>query len=158
MRLELDGWKLGLRFSACHIIPQHDKCGRLHGHTYTIHSRVMGSLNEHGIILDFEIIKNALRRVIVDLDHKLLIPQKNKKFKIQTTGNDKVHLFLIDKEYQFPTEDVIFLDIESATAESLANYILNKLMALIEIPKNVKTIEIGIDEGWGQGAWVSKNF
>ncbi len=156
MRLELDGWKLGLRFSACHIIPKHDKCGRLHGHTYTIHSRIIGSMNEQGIILDFEIIKNALRDVIVDLDHKLLVPQKNKKFKIEKS--DDIQLSLEDKKYTFPYEDVILLDIESATAESLANYILNKLLTIIDIPKNIHSIEIGIDEGWGQGAWVIKNF
>jgi 6-pyruvoyltetrahydropterin/6-carboxytetrahydropterin synthase len=156
MRLELDGWKIGIRVSACHIIPRHEKCGRLHGHTYTIHSRIVGTLNEHGIILDFEIIKNALREVIVDLDHKLLIPIRNKRF--QVTENDDVQVVLDDKRYRFPKEDVIFLDIDSATAESLASYILENLLKIIEIPKNVTSIEIGVDEGWGQGAWVTKNF
>lgn len=157
MRLELDGWKLGLRFSACHIIPKHDKCGRLHGHTYTIHSKIQGSLNEHGIILDFEIIKNALREVIIDLDHKLLIPTKNKRFQI-TDGEDMLISLDGDKQYQIPKEDVILVNIESATAEALANYILEKLIMIIEIPPNVRTIEIGVDEGWGQGAWVSRKF
>ncbi len=157
MRLELDGWKLGLRFSACHIIPKHDKCGRLHGHTYTIHSRVDGSLNEHGIILDFEIIKNALREVIIDLDHKLLIPIKNKRFRIQE-GEDIFITLDSEKEYRLPREDVVLLDIESATAESLANYILKKLIISMDIPPNIRSIELGVDEGWGQGAWVSKEF
>ena len=156
MRLELDGWKIGLRFSACHIIPRHEKCGRLHGHTYTIHSKVTGTLNEHGIILDFEIIKNALREVIEELDHKLLVPVNNKRFKIQE--DDAIHIYLDDKAYKFPKEDVIFLAIESATAEALAKYILEKLMSSINIPKNVSLIEIGVDEGWGQGAWMEKKL
>jgi 6-pyruvoyltetrahydropterin/6-carboxytetrahydropterin synthase len=156
MRLELDGWKIGLRFSACHIIPRHDKCGRLHGHTYTIHSRIQGTLNEHGIILDFEIIKNALREVIIDLDHKLLVPTRNKRF--QVIEDDNIKIILDDKKYKFPKEDVIFLDIDSATAESLASYILKNLLEIIDIPSNVTSIEIGVDEGWGQGAWVTKNF
>jgi 6-pyruvoyltetrahydropterin/6-carboxytetrahydropterin synthase len=156
MRLELDGWKIGLRFSACHIIPRHEKCGRLHGHTYTIHSKLCGTLNEHGIILDFGIIKNALRQVILELDHKLLVPIKNKRFKVEET--DVIRIFLDNKEYQFPKEDVVFLNIESATAEALAKYILEKLVSSINIPSNVSSIEIGVDEGWGQGAWVEKKF
>lgn len=156
MRLELDGWKLGLRFSACHIIPEHGKCSRLHGHTYTIHSKVHGSLNEYGIVLDFEIVKNALRNIILELDHKLLIPTRSSHFKIETGPEMKV--FLGDKEYQFPEEDTIMLDISSATAESLATYILEKLISSMKIPKNVTKIELGVDEGWGQGAWVTKCF
>ncbi len=156
MRLELDGWKLGLRFSACHIIPEHGKCSRLHGHTYTIHSRIHGSLNEFGIVLDFEIIKNALRDVITELDHKLLIPIRSTQFKIEKEKDVKVYLG--DKQYQFPEEDIIMLDIASATAESLANYILEKLISTMEIPNNVTMIELGVDEGWGQGAWVAKNL
>ena len=156
MRLELDGWKLGLRFSACHIIPEHGKCSRLHGHTYTIHSKVHGTLNKFGIVLDFEIIKNALRNVIADLDHKLLIPTRSEHFRIES--GPEVKVLLGDKEYKFPQEDVTLLEIASATAESLANYILEKLTSTIEIPKNVTQIEIGVDEGWGQGAWVTKNF
>jgi 6-pyruvoyltetrahydropterin/6-carboxytetrahydropterin synthase len=156
MRLELDGWKLGLRFSACHIIPEHGKCSRLHGHTYTIHSRIHGSLNEFGIVLDFEIVKNALREVIAELDHKLLIPTRSSHFKIEKEKDIKVYLG--DKQYQFPEEDIIMLDIASATAESLANFILEKLISTMEIPHNVTMIELGVDEGWGQGAWVAKNL
>jgi hypothetical protein len=32
------------------------------------------------------------------------------------------------------------------------------LIKSIEIPPNIKSIELGVDEGWGQGAWVSKEF
>lgn len=156
MRLELDGWKLGLRFSACHIIPEHGKCSRLHGHTYTIHSRVHGTLNEFGIVLDFEIIKNALREIIIELDHKLLIPTQSSHFKIETGPAVKVHLG--DKLYQFPEEDVTMLNISSATAEALAKFILDKLTTSMDIPNNVSKIELGVDEGWGQGAWVEKSF
>ena len=156
MRLELDGWKLGLRFSACHIIPEHGKCSRLHGHTYTIHSRVHGSLNEYGIVLDFEVVKSALRKIIVELDHKLLIPSESSHFKIETGPVVIVHLG--EKTYHFPNEDVTLLKISSATAEALANYIMDRLISTMDIPKNVNKIELGVDEGWGQGAWVEKSF
>jgi hypothetical protein len=28
----------------------------------------------------------------------------------------------------------------------------------MDVPKNVTKIELGVDEGWGQGAWVEKSF
>jgi 6-pyruvoyltetrahydropterin/6-carboxytetrahydropterin synthase len=113
-------------------------------------------LNEKGIVLDFEIIKNALRVVTEELDHKLLIPTKSSHFRIES--GPEVKVFLGEKAYMFPEEDVTFMDISSATAEALAQYILDKLISIIKVPKNVTKIELGVDEGWGQGAWVSKCF
>jgi 6-pyruvoyltetrahydropterin/6-carboxytetrahydropterin synthase len=113
-------------------------------------------LNEYGIVLDFEIVKNALREIIVELDHKLLMPKRSSHFKIEEGPTVTVHLG--EKLYQFPQEDVTLMDISSATAESLANFILDRLITSLEIPKNVTKIELGVDEGWGQGAWVEKSF
>ena len=44
----------------------------------------------------------------------------------------------------------------NTTAENLAEYILNELLAKNSLPKNIKRLEIGVDEGYGQGAWVEK--
>ncbi len=156
MRLEIDGWKAGLRFSGCHIIPEHDVCNRLHGHTYTIHIRIHGSLNDQGFILDFGIIKDALRKIINELDHRLLIPELNKNLKI--TKSDPVEIALENRRYLIPQSDVVFLNIQSATAEQLAEYILDRVLNTLDIPANLEKIEIGLDEGWGQGAWVMKDL
>ncbi|RLF38168.1 MAG: 6-pyruvoyl tetrahydropterin synthase family protein, partial [Thermoplasmata archaeon] len=51
--IRIDGWKAGIKFSAAHIIPEYEKCGRLHGHSYAIHAKVYGNPNEKGIIMDF---------------------------------------------------------------------------------------------------------
>ncbi|RLF42165.1 MAG: 6-pyruvoyl tetrahydropterin synthase family protein, partial [Thermoplasmata archaeon] len=40
--IEIDGWRANIRFSSAHIIPEYDKCGRLHGHTYAIHAKIYG--------------------------------------------------------------------------------------------------------------------
>jgi 6-pyruvoyltetrahydropterin/6-carboxytetrahydropterin synthase len=156
MRLEIDGWKAGLRFSGCHIIPEHGVCNRLHGHTYTIHTHIHGSLNDQGFILDFGIIKDALRKIISELDHRLLIPELNKNLKI--TKSDPVEIALENRRYLIPQSDVVFLNIQSATAEQLAEYILERVLNTLDIPANLAKIEIGLDEGWGQGAWVTKDL
>ena len=59
--LELDGWKVGLRFSSAHILPGHDRCGVLHGHTYAINAKFYGEKDDQDFVIDFSIIKSLLR-------------------------------------------------------------------------------------------------
>ena len=161
MLIEIDGWKVGLRFSATHFIPKHPKCGRLHGHTYTVHTRIYGEIAESRYILDFGIIKDALRKVIRELDHAVLIPAKSHEIEIvedEERNEVEVKVRADGKRYIFPRDDVNLIDIESATAEDLVLYILKKLLALQELPGNVSKIELGLDEGWGQGVWAEKEL
>ena len=73
----VDGWKSNIHFSSAHIIPEYDKCGRVHGHTYAVHVKVTGKPDENGIIVDFSVLKKIIRNIADDLDHKVLIPEKN---------------------------------------------------------------------------------
>lgn len=153
--IEIDGWKLHLVFSAVHIIPKYEKCGRLHGHTYAINAKIYGKKNKDGIIVDFIELKNNLRKVIEELDHRILIPKNSKDVVIE---KDKVRLIVNGKEYLFPLEDCVLLPLSSTTAENLAEYIINKLVEKTIFPSNVDFVEIRIDEGPGQGAKVSKRL
>jgi 6-pyruvoyltetrahydropterin/6-carboxytetrahydropterin synthase len=63
-----------------------------------------------------------------------------------------------EKKYVFPCDDVVIMDITLASAEELARFILDRLLSLIEFPDNVKAIELGVDEGKGQGAWVRRDL
>ena len=153
----IDGWKSNIRFSSAHIIPDYEKCGRLHGHTYAVHAKISGKLDKNGIIMDFSQLKEILKQIADELDHKILIPQKNKSVKIEK-DNTSVKISFLDKHYVFPLTDCIFLPIISTTAENLALYILEKIQKKITFPKNIEDIEIGVDEGYGQGARISKSF
>lgn len=150
--LTIDGWRAGIRFSSCHIIPHHRKCSRLHGHTYIIHLKIEGYADESGFLMDFSIIKNALRTLAETLDHRVLLPGKNDHINVsQTHGN--VHVNYLEKKYMFPSEDVLILDIETLTAEILSEYIATEFIRIAQIPENIISISAGIDEGPGQGAW-----
>lgn len=151
----IDGWKTNIRFSSAHIIPEYEKCGRLHGHTYAIHAKVTGTLDEKGIILDFSILKNVLKDIANKLDHRILVPEKSKVIKIEKQ-NDSIKINSLEKQYVFPKNDCILLPIESTSAENLASYVLDEITKNISMPKTVKSIEIGVDEGFGQGARVIK--
>ena len=73
-------------------------------------------------------------------------------------NNEYVSYRVGDKELRLPVSDCILLDIEVASAETLAEFVLKRLMEKVRFPANVKAIEIGVDEGRGQGAWTSANL
>jgi len=156
--LELNGWEANIKFSASHFIPEHEKCSRLHGHTYAIHFKAVGKPNEKGIIMDFMVLKKVLRELIVPIDHKTIIPTKNDAIEIEKDDSRKqLHVKIKGgKFYSFPLEDVVTLDIKTSSAEELGEYFLKRLMDSKIIPDNVEEIEIGVDEGRGQGARVKR--
>jgi len=155
--ITIDGWKSNIQFSSAHIIPEYEKCGRLHGHTYAIHAKIHGKPDKKGIIMDFSLLKDTLKKIANELDHKILIPKKSEVVKIEKEG-DQVKITSLKKYYVFPLIDCVFLPIDSTSAENLAKYILGKMLDELSSQKQVECIEIGVDEGYGQGAWVSKNL
>ena len=156
MYLEINGWDAGIKFSSFHFIPEHGKCSRLHGHIYTIHAKVFGEKNEKGMIFDFIALKDAMRSIAEELDHRVLSPGECRDMEIEI--GEEVNVKMGEKKYMFPLEDVTVLDIKLASAEELAGIILKRLLSMIDIPENVNAIEIGVDEGKGQGAWVRKEL
>ena len=174
MMLSIEGWKLGLRFSACHLIPKHKKCSRLHGHTYTVNARVYGSADDNHMIMDFGELKKALRGTYEKLDHKLMVASANEFTRIidlddlsdvvnnygcepktQIPVPGYYELIVLDKHYILPKTDVEIIETHSTTAEELASYFLKGLLDSLEIPQNVTKVEVGIEEGEGQGAWAT---
>ena len=153
----IDGWKAKIRFSAAHVIPEYEKCGRLHGHSYAVHARLHGTQDEKGIIIDFSIVKKILREIIENLDHKVIIP--NNSTVVNTTmSNNSIELQSLGKKYVFPESDCVLLPISSSSAEHLAEYVLLNFIKKLGKNHMLKKVEIGIDEGYGQGAWIAQEL
>lgn len=155
--ISIDGWRSNIRFSSAHIIHEYEKCGRLHGHTYAVHVKVYGKTDSKGIIIDFSILKEKLGIIVNELDHMVLIPEKSNVANIKKQG-DSVTVNALGKKFVFPLNDCVFLPIKSTSAENLASYILDRLLKITDLPENVESVEIGVDEGYGQGAWLSKEL
>jgi 6-pyruvoyltetrahydropterin/6-carboxytetrahydropterin synthase len=155
--ITIDGWRSNIRFSCAHIIYEYEKCGRIHGHTYAVHAKITGETDTKGIIIDFSILKQTLREIANELDHRLLIPEKSSVSKIKK-HEKSIEILALNKRFLFPKEDCIFLPIKSTSAENLSKYILNEFLDRMELPKKVSHIEIGVDEGYGQGAKISKKI
>ena len=157
MRLEIDGWSAGLKFSACHLIPGHSKCGRLHGHTYAVHVKLAGEQNPSGYIADFQDVKDLIKRLISKLDHRVLIPARHPDVKIMKRGGT-VEMTVGKSRYAFPAGDILIMDLPAVTAEQLAAHILEKAAPAIARMGCVSELQIGLYEGVGQGAWAAKTF
>lgn len=150
MMLEIDGWKVGIKFAASHFIPGHYKCSRLHGHDYGIRIRIYG--DKGCVLYDFVELKKKLRSIVEELDHHLLLPKSQEFIKHRIEG-DQVIIEFEGKSYSVPMQDVIFLDVKLTTAEELSRYVAKRLMENVKFPPNVKGIEVAVDEGPGQGVW-----
>jgi len=155
MRLEIDGWTAGLKFSASHFLPGHERCGRLHGHTFAVSVRLEGQTNEMGYVADFFDIKNIIKSIIEPLDHRVLVPLGHPKVRVHREKTS-VLVTVDSKEYKFPDEDVALLDIPAMTAEHLAAYILDRAAPQITKMGMLDELSVGLFEGVGQGAWTSR--
>ncbi|MBN1797143.1 MAG: 6-carboxytetrahydropterin synthase QueD [Spirochaetales bacterium] len=61
-------------FSAAHYLAGHKgKCEKLHGHNYRVQvSATAQELNDQGMVIDFGILKNELKKILENLDHSFL--------------------------------------------------------------------------------------
>ncbi|MFO7618360.1 MAG: 6-carboxytetrahydropterin synthase [Thermoplasmata archaeon] len=157
MKLKLNGWELGITFSACHFLPGHSKCNRLHGHNYAVHLHVTGEPGDDGMIHDFVELKRAMRSAAEELDHCVLMPGKSGIVKLSSAGG-QLDVSFADKRYSFPESDVKILDLEVVSAEMLAVHLLNSIIGRLKLGSSITKVKVGIDEGTGQGAWASREM
>lgn len=62
-------------FDAAHYlskVPPGHKCAVMHGHTYHLKIWLKGNVNEQGWVMDFAVVKAAVKHVIDLIDHQCL--------------------------------------------------------------------------------------
>lgn len=151
MEVRIDGWRKNIRFSSAHNTLL-GKCERLHGHTYVIHCTVRGKLEDRRVVFDFVELTQALRAIADELDHFVLVPTKNPDIQVDVS-NGEVRMKMGDYSYAFPERDCFLLPCPSSTAEDLAVFVMNEVRRRVAFPDTVDHVAIGVDEGYGQGAW-----
>jgi 6-pyruvoyltetrahydropterin/6-carboxytetrahydropterin synthase len=59
--------------SAHNLVRYHGKCEKLHGHTYRMDITVEGIPDDEGMIIDFSLLKNIVKKLVISqLDHAYL--------------------------------------------------------------------------------------
>lgn len=61
-------------FDAAHnLVKYHGKCEKLHGHTYKLQIVVCGERDEEGMVIDFVLLKDIVKKEVLDiLDHSYI--------------------------------------------------------------------------------------
>src|SRR2546430_4528992 len=76
-------------FASAHFItfPGH-RCETLHGHNYRTQVVVEGGLDpEAHYVVDFSELKQLMKRLTDEIDHKVLLPLQNPKLQIREDGD-----------------------------------------------------------------------
>src|SRR5260370_21449365 len=112
-----------LVFSAAHFITfSGSVCERLHGHNWRVAVEAVGGLDENYYVIDFIALRDAVQKIVSQLDHRMLVPTEHKAINVWSSERE-VELTFEDRRWVFPREDCILLPIENTTAELLALWI-----------------------------------
>ncbi|MHA1440570.1 MAG: 6-pyruvoyl trahydropterin synthase family protein [Candidatus Heimdallarchaeota archaeon] len=150
MPFEIDFEDTRIGFASAHFIIGHDKCGRLHGHNYFIKVKVKGELNEQHMVLDYGLLKEALRKLTKPFDHKVLIPTKTDDLVLEEK-DESYEIITCNKRYLIPKEDVELVPVPATTAEEMAKFFHNELKKLW----SEFTYQVTIEEAPGASATYS---
>jgi 6-pyruvoyltetrahydropterin/6-carboxytetrahydropterin synthase len=145
-----------LVFPAAHFItlPGH-RCEPLHGHNYRLRVALEGTVDEEcWYVVDFSTVKQLLRRLCAELDHKVLLPTENPKLRIESR-NTSVHVaFDGAPRYVFPQEECVLLPIANTTVEMLAQHLAQRVIAEFRTHSaaTITGVTVEVEENFGQSA------
>lgn len=148
--------KDNLVFASAHFItfPGH-RCETLHGHNYRTQVVVEGGLDpEAHYVVDFAELKQLMRRLTDEIDHKVLLPLENPKLQIREEGDTVTVAVQGKPRYVFPRTDCALLPVPNTTVEMLAQYLAGRVARELGASgtHHLKAIEVEIEETFGQSA------
>jgi 6-pyruvoyltetrahydropterin/6-carboxytetrahydropterin synthase len=145
-----------LVFASAHFITfRGHQCESLHGHNYRVGVAVEGTVDSECLfVLDFSVLKQITRRLVDEIDHKVILPRLNSKLSFREQ-DDRIAVDYFGKPtYVFPRTDCALLDIQNSTAEMLAQYLGTRVRD--ELTRSGYThltlLELEVEENYGQSA------
>lgn len=113
-----------------HLMPLNHKCRNLHGHTGNITFTIKGSLNELGMVKDFNDFLFMKQWIDTHLDHAMIIAREDKVL-IEMAINTSLKYFILD-------------GIQS-TSEVIADHLLNVFTANLPVDDYLKCSLLKVD-------------
>jgi 6-pyruvoyltetrahydropterin/6-carboxytetrahydropterin synthase len=105
-------------------------------------------------VLDFSVLKQIARKLVDEVDHKVLLPQHNPKLAFREEGNRITVDYFGEPTYVFPRADCALLPISNTTAAMLAQYLGTR--ARDELARSghrhLTLLEMEVEENYGQSA------
>ena len=142
------------KFSAAHFLIFPDgSAERLHGHNYRVFCELDGSLSEHGLVIDFKVVKPVVRELCDRLDEHFLLPAEHPGIQWGERDDGVLELRYRDAYYAMPRGDVIVLPINNTSSENLAAWFGRELRRELEtrFPEvSVRRLRVAVEETSGQ--------
>lgn len=141
-------------FSASHFITYDGGvCEPLHGHNYRVAVEVEGPLDENQYVIDFIVLRDALKAITDKLDHHVLLPTDHPLIAVRADERE-VEATFEDRRWVFPRDNCVLLPVTNTTAELVARYIAELLREDLQARTGVRPhrIQVAIDENNGQWA------
>lgn len=155
------GFKVSVRkedvvFAAAHFItlPGH-RCESLHGHNYRAGLELVGGLEPDAwYVYDFVALKQVMRRLTNELDHKVLLPTTNPLLTVDVTGPTVGVRYDGQSRYVFPAADCVLLPIPNTTVEMLAEYLAGRVKQELKArgAAHLTRLAVEVEETVGQSA------
>lgn len=145
-----------LVFASAHFITfRGHQCETLHGHNYRVGVAVEGSVDAECLfVLDFSVLKQITRRLVDEIDHKVLLPKQNPKLAFREEGDRIAVDYFGRPTYVFPRADCALLPISNSTAEMLAQYLGTRVRDELARGghRHLTLLELEVEENYGQSA------
>src|SRR5206468_10977521 len=114
---------------------------------------IEGLLDMNCYVFDFITLKNRMKTITSELDHRMMLPTRNPVITLDESPRS-IRVRYKDREWVFPRDDCVLLPIENTTAGLLARYIGERLREDLRKAYNyVPAILRGeVEESFGQSA------
>jgi 6-pyruvoyltetrahydropterin/6-carboxytetrahydropterin synthase len=141
-----------LAFSAAHFITYDGgTCERLHGHNWGVAVEVFGPLDGNSYVVDFIALRDVLKAIVGELDHRVLLPTEHPLIHV-TAGEREVVATCGDLRWAFPRGDCALLPLANTTAELIARFIGRRLLDDLtrRTGRRPGRVRVAVDECLGQ--------
>ena len=143
-----------LVFHAAHFVAWEDGvCERLHGHGYRVAAEIYGPLDGNQCVFDFHVVRDALKKIVAELDHRVLLPARHPNISISAESG-QVEAVFAGRRWVFPEDDCLLLPIANTTTELLAEYVAQRLRDALKSfgGRSPSMVRVEIGEGAGCSA------
>lgn len=148
--------KEALKFAAAHmtVFPDGSK-EALHGHNYRTEVSIDLKSVELSQMISFSVFKSAMKAICREWDEKVLIGAKCPFMEVFSTVPHEVEFKLCGKRYVLPTDEVVFIDRDNITSETLAAEFCQRFIQQLDpglLGDPILAVQVRVEEMTGQGA------
>jgi 6-pyruvoyltetrahydropterin/6-carboxytetrahydropterin synthase len=114
---------------------------------------IFGPLDENQYVVDFIAVRDELKNLTDELDHRVLLPDRHPLIKVTADEKEVTAVFTPDgRRWIFPRGDCAILPVVNTTAELLAQYLAQRLRDALRqrLGFAPEKIRLAVDENHGQ--------